>query len=80
MEPAFDYRTISKTVGFHRRHQRVPELRDVDAAALRASRGDPSGAVDLLDWSRHCFYVKTESDCIAMERVFRLVKELWPQT
>jgi len=78
MEQTFEYRAISKLVGFYRRHHRIPEQREVEAATEQAANGDIRGAIQLLDWSRHCFYVKTERERIVMELIFNRVKDFYP--
>ncbi|HZG85999.1 hypothetical protein [Paenibacillus sp.] len=78
MEQTFDYQAISKAVGFYRRHHRVPEQREVATAAEQAANGEIRGAIQLLDWSRHCFYVKTERERVVMELIFSYVKEFCP--
>jgi len=78
MEHTFDYQAISKLVGFYRRHHRVPEQREVDTAVEQAKHGEIRGAIQLLDWSRHCFYVKTERERAVMELIFNYVKDFCP--
>lgn len=61
---------LSKIIGFHRRHQRVPSLEQVDSAYQIAVNGDMDGALRLLDWKRHCFYVKDDYEREVMSKVF----------
>lgn len=63
---------VSKYVQFHRRNQRVPTVEQVYEAHEKALNGDISGAIELLNWRRHCFYAKTQEDTEVMEMIFNL--------
>ncbi|MCY9659610.1 hypothetical protein P5G65_24195 [Paenibacillus chondroitinus] len=67
---------LSKIIGFHRKHQRVPSLEQVDAAFNDAIAGDIDGALRLLDWKRHCFYVKDNFEREVMSKVFAYCSEV----
>lgn len=75
MTMKYNYHSISKMVGFYRKHQRVPDETEVLAAAEQAKQGDSRGAILLLDWSRHCFFVKTDKERIVMEQIHAFLKE-----
>jgi hypothetical protein len=62
---------LSRMIGFHRKHQRVPSLEQVEWAFNDAMAGDIDGALRLLDWKRHCFYVKNDYEREVMSKVFR---------
>ncbi|NOU72538.1 hypothetical protein GC098_14065 [Paenibacillus sp. LMG 31458] len=73
---AYDLGELSKIIGFHRKHQRVPMMKEVELVYLAAKNGDIDGALRLLDWKRHCFYVKDEEQRAIMARVFECASEL----
>lgn len=61
---------LSKIIGFHRKHQRIPSVEQVELAYKVALAGDKDGALRLLDWKRHCFYVKDDYQREVMAKVF----------
>ncbi|MEC0146700.1 hypothetical protein [Paenibacillus alginolyticus] len=67
---------LSKVVGFHRKHQRVPSMEQVEKAYKGAMDGDLDSALRLLDWKRHCFYVKDEYQREVMAKVFEFCSEI----
>ncbi|WP_171643961.1 hypothetical protein [Paenibacillus phytorum] len=67
---------ISKIIGFHRKHQRVPTIQQVEAAYLQAKNGQMDGAVLLADWKRHCFYVRSDYEREVMTMIFTYCSEL----
>lgn len=72
----FDHHEVSKHVNFYRRHQRVPLLDEVHAAYEKALNGDIRGAIELLNWRRHCFHVKNEYEVKVMNKIFELSKQV----
>ncbi|MDQ1913792.1 hypothetical protein RAC89_25650 [Paenibacillus sp. GD4] len=75
MTMKYNYHSVSQMVGFYRKHQRVPSETEVLAAVEQAKNGDIRGAALLLDWSRHCFFVKTDSERMVMEQIQALLKQ-----
>lgn len=70
---------ISKAVGFYRRHQRIPTLTEIEMAWQDAQAGKIGGAVQILDWRRHCFLAKTEGERAALALVFDYARELFEE-
>ncbi|NOV03227.1 hypothetical protein [Paenibacillus planticolens] len=67
---------LSRIIGFHRKHQRVPSMQQVEEAYREAKAGGVDGALRLLDWKRHCFYVKDDFEREVMERVFVYCRDM----
>lgn len=72
----YDLAELSKTIGFHRKHQRVPLIEEVEKAFEAAKNGSIDAALRLLDWKRHCFYVKNDDQSAVMARVFECCSEI----
>lgn len=62
---------LSKYVGFRRKHHPIPSMAEVKKAYMDAKNGDIDGAIRLLDWRRHCFYVKDNYDQKVMAAIFQ---------
>lgn len=74
---SYDLTEISKYVGFYRKHQLVPDLEEVRATYHAAVAGDTNAAIRMLDWKRHCFYVKNAYEQQVMSVVFGYCSELF---
>lgn len=70
----FDHSVVSRQVSFYRKP--VPFLEEVHMAYDKALNGDISGAIELLNWRRHCFHVKNEYEAEIMKTVFELYKRV----
>lgn len=70
---------ISKAVGFYRRHQRIPSFEEIEKAWQDAQAGKIEGAIQILDWRRHCFLAKTEEERAALDLVFDYARELFEE-
>ncbi|WP_282942506.1 hypothetical protein [Paenibacillus sp. RC67] len=68
---------ISKFVGFFRKHQPIPDMDDVLHTYKAAIAGDKNAAIRMLDWKRHCFYVKNAHDQQVMSVVFAYCGQLF---
>ncbi|NIK78487.1 hypothetical protein FHS15_003625 [Paenibacillus castaneae] len=68
---------VSKHVQFYRRNQRIPHIEQVREAYWQAKQGEIKGAIELLNWKRHCFYVRTPAEIETMELVFAFCRELF---
>ncbi|NQX65526.1 hypothetical protein HQN90_05235 [Paenibacillus alba] len=66
----YDQSILSKIIGFHRKHQRIPVMEEVEKAYESAIHGDIDGAIRILDWKRHCFYVKNNDQREIMSKIF----------
>lgn len=72
----YDLGELSKIIGFHRKHQHVPSMIEVERSYLDATNGGIDGALRILDWKRHCFYVEDEEQRAIMARVFEYASQL----
>lgn len=72
----FVHEEVSKHVSFYRRHQRIPNFEEVEAAYEKATDGDIKGAIELLNWKRHCFFAKTNYEAMVMNKVFEFYKKI----
>jgi len=73
----YDLNEISKYVGFYRKHQPIPDLEEVNLVYHAAASGDKNAATRMLDWKRHCFYVKNAYEQQVMSIVFTYCGELF---
>ncbi|MFS0836981.1 hypothetical protein [Paenibacillus sp. 1P03SA] len=62
----FDWSSISRTVGFYRRHQVIPSIEEIEDTWRRAQEGSREAAIRFLDWRRHCLLAKTDEQRAAM--------------
>ncbi|MGX4583640.1 hypothetical protein [Paenibacillus chitinolyticus] len=62
----YDWSSISRTVGFYRRHQVIPSIEEIEDTWQRARDGSREAAIRFLDWRRHCLLAKTDEQRAAM--------------
>lgn len=67
---------ISNIIRFHPKHQREPTFEQVEDAYMLANNGEIDGALRLVDWKRHCFYVKNDYQREVMAMVFSYCREV----
>jgi hypothetical protein len=51
-------------------------MEEATRAYLEALKGDTDGAIRLLEWRRHCFYVRNEEEAAVMRAIFQFAREV----